>query len=171
MASLGGTEGKSYTFIFDASTLVHLISSDLWDDGIDSDSDEEEAYSQEGYEESFIDDDLGVGDGPGPGDHAPILPDFFEEDEEDDDDAIELDSPAVAYQRNHQAPIVVTSDEEDNDDYADADAHGDYGRFWNEEDEDGDYHDARSDSDDRGNDGYWSDEGPHVDDVDIYAYM
>jgi len=171
VAFLGGTEGKPYKFIFDASALTHLISSDLWGDDIDSDSDDEEVYFQEGYEESFIDDDEGVGGGPGSDNNAPILPDFREDDEEEDD-AIELDSPAVAYQRNHQAPIVVTSDEED-DDYTDADAHGDHGRSWNEEDEEGDYHDARSGSDSRGNDGYWSDDEPHDDggDLSFYGYL
>ena len=143
--------------------LIPVTSSHLWGDDDDSDSDEEDVYFQEDYEESFIDDDGEVGDGPG-SDIDPAPPPVLHGDDEDNVDVIEVDSPAVVRQRNHQAPIVISSDEED--DYTDADTHEDYGRPWGEEeDEDVDFHDARSDSQDRGVNVYWSD-GAHYDDDD-----
>jgi len=121
----------------------------LWGDD-DSVSDEGEEYFQEGYEESFIDDDERAGNGS-ESDIDPLpLPAFL--DIEEDEAAIEVDPPVVMRQRNRLLPIVISSDEED-DDYTDAGTPGDYGRSWNEEeDEEGDYHDARSDSEDHGDD-------------------
>jgi len=143
----------------------------LWGDDADSDSDEEEHF-QEVYEESFIDDDEEVGGGPGSDIDPAILPPSLDDDEEDEDDeAIEAGFPAVAHQRIRHVPIVISSDEEDDGDYTDADTHGANGRSWNGEgEEDGGYHDVRSDSDDRGDNGYWSDEGPH-DDGSFYGYL
>lgn len=86
------------------------------------------------------------------------------DDEDEANEVIEVNSPAVM-------PIVISSDEEDDGDYTDADTHGGNDPSWNgEEDEDGGYHDARSDSDDRGDNGYWSDEGPHGD-GSFYGYL
>ena len=171
MAFSGGTEGKSSTFTFNVLALTPVISSHLWGDDDDSDSDEGEEYFQEGYEESFIDDNEGAGDGPRSDDGA-LTPTPYHEDEGEGEEVIEIDSPAVVRQRNRQAPIVISSDEEDGD-YTDADAHGDYGQFWNEEeDEDGDFHDARSDSDNRGDNDYLSDEEPYEDDGhSFYGYL
>ena len=154
MASLGDMDSKSYVFAFTTPALNPLILSHLWGDDGDSDSDEEE-YFQEGYEESFIDDDEGVSGGLG-SDNDPITPPSDHEVEEDE--VIEIDSPAVVRQRSHQVAIVISSDEE-GDDYADPDTHGGYGQPWiEEEDEDGVYHDAHSNSDHRGDD-YLSDDG------------
>ena len=159
----------SPTFTLDTSALIHPISSGLWGD-TDSDSDEGLEYSQEGYEESFIDDDEGVHDGPG-SDIDPIpLPIFHGDDEE----VTEVDLLAVPRQRGRQGPIVISSDEEDDGNYTDANTHGDYIRSWNEEeDEDVDYHDARSDSvghgyHDYGSDGELDDDGS---DNDFYGYL
>ena len=103
----------------DAQTLIHSIVSGLW--GYD-DSEEEEILFEEDYEESFIDDDIEVGDGPGSDVDVAPLP-LFERDEEDEEEVTEIDSPLVAQQRNRQAPIVISSDEEDDGEFADAEAH------------------------------------------------
>ena len=158
MTSLGGTESESDTLIFSTPALISLVPSRLWGIDDDSDSDDGEEHFQEGYEESFIDDDEGAGGDPELY-TGPITPPSYHGDEEDDEEVVEIASPAVARQRNRQAPIVISSDEED-DEYTDADTHGDYGQFWNEEeDEEGGYHDARSDSDGHGDVDYPSDDG------------
>jgi len=121
-------------------------------------------YSQEGYEESFIDDD-----GPR-SDIDPIPLPLFRGDEE----AVEVDSVAAPRQRSRQAPIVISSDEEDDGNYTDANTHGDYVRSWNEEeDEDIDYHDARSDSVDHGYHDYGTDGELYSEgsDNDFYGYL
>lgn len=130
----------------------------MWGDNADSGSDEEEEYFQEGYEESFIDDDEEVGNGPELEIDPATLPSSRGDDDEEGNGGIDVDPLAVMLQRNHQAHIVVSSDEDDGD-YTDADTHGDYVRSWNEdEDEDGVYHDARSDSDYHGDNNYGSDD-------------
>ena len=160
----------SLTFAPNAPALIPLIFSPLWGDDDDSDSEGEE-YFLEGYEESFIDDDEGVGDGPG-SDNGALIPPPYHEDAEEDEEVAEIGSPAVVRQRNRQAAIVISSDEED-DEYTDADAHGDYGQFWSEEgDEEGDYHDAHSGSDNRGENDYLSDEEPYDDSGhSFYGYL
>ena len=158
MTSLGGTQSESCTPIISTLPLTHIVSSRLWGIDGDSDSDEGEEHFQEGYEESFIDDDEGVGDDPELY-TGPLTPPSYHGDEEDEEEVVEIASPAVARLRNRQAPIVISSDEED-DEYTDADTHGDYGQVWNGgEDEEGGYHDARSDSDDHGDVDYTSDDG------------
>ena len=157
MISLGGMESESYTPILGTLALIPLVSSRLWGIDDDSDSDEGEEYFQEGYEESFIDDDEGVGDGPELY-TGPISPPSYHGDDEDEEEVVEIASLAVAHQRTGQAPIVISSDEED-DEYTDADTHGDYGQFWNEEEDEGGYHDPRSDSDGHGDIDYASDDG------------
>ena len=123
-------------------------------------------YSQEGYEESFIDDD-----GPG-SDIDPIpLPPFLGNHEEVHDEVVEVDSLAVPRQRNRQAPIVISSDEEDDGNYTDADTHGGYVRSWHEEEDEGvDYHDARSDSIDHGYNDSGTDGEPYDDGSDNGFY-
>jgi len=158
VTSLGGTESEFCTLILSTLALIPLVSSRLWAIDDDSDSDEGEEHFQEGYEESFIDDDEGVGDGPELY-TGPLTPPSYHGDEGDDEEVVEIASPAVERQRARQAPIVISSDDED-DEYTDADTHGDYGQFWNEgEDEEGGYHNARSDSDGHGDVDYASDDG------------
>ena len=159
--------------ILDNLALIRLIFSALWGD---DDSEEEEEYFEEDYEESFIDDDERVGDGQGSDmDVAPLplpLPLFAGIEEGDENDEVtEVDPPPVARQRNRQAPIVISSDEEGEEDYADADVQGDYGRSW--EEEEGDYHDARSGSEGHVEHEYWSDDDPYDDDHNcgFYGYL
>jgi len=133
----------------------------------DLDSDDEEEDFQEGYEESFIDDDEEVSEAPG-SDIDPIPPPALFEDDGDDEDVIEVDSPAVARQRTRQPAIVISSDEE-GDEPTDADTHGDYARSWNEDDEDVDYHDAHSNPEYLDNHGYQSG-GEHYNDDDGSDY-
>ena len=150
----------------DASGLIHLTLSMV------TDSDEEDEYFEEDYEDSFIDDDGEVGDRPSPGSDLDVAPlPFFVGDDEDDGDeeVAEVDSSLVGA-RNRQAPIVISSDEE-GDDYADADVHVDYGRSWDGEDE-GDYHDARSGSEDHVEPEFWSDDDPCDNpSCDFYGYL
>jgi hypothetical protein len=156
-------------FIFDAQVLIRSTVSALWGD---DDSEEEGELFEEDYEESFIDDDGEAVDGPGSGMDVVPLPLSERDGEEDDNEEVtEISSPAVARQRNRQAPIVISSDEEEEDEYADADAHGDYGRSWDEEE--GDFHDARSGSEGRVEHEYWSDDDPYDDDhrYGFYGYL
>jgi len=164
-AFLGGTESESYASIFGILVLIPLVPSRLWGIDDDSESDEGEEHFQEGYEESFIDDDEGAGDDLGL--HiGPLTPPSDNGDEEDEEEeVVELDSTAVVRQRNGQAPIVISSDEED-EEYTDADTHGDYGQFWSEGVDEGGYHDARSDSDNHGEMDYGSDDG-----YSFYGYL
>jgi hypothetical protein len=167
----GAMGSKSYTSTLNTSALTRLISSGLWGDITDSDSDEEMVYS---HDESFIDDEGVAHDGPG-SDIGPMsLPLFRGDDEEVHDEVIEADSPAVPRQRNRQVPIIISSDEEDDGNYTDADTQGDHSRSWNEEEDEGvDYHDARSDSDDHGYHDYGTDGEPYGggSDNDFYGYL
>lgn len=157
MACLGVMGGRRYTFILGASVLIRIIPSGLWDINVDSESDEEDEESQ-GYEPSFIDDDEAAGGGLTWDVDPATLPPLHEDSDEGDGDDAEIDPPPVVRQRVRLAPIVISSDEEDASDRTDTDTHGDYGRCWNEEvDDEGDYHDARSDCDDPGEDDYMSD--------------
>lgn len=154
--------------LLNTPVLTPLAHSHLWgyDDG--SDSDEDGEYFQEGYEESFIDDEEGAGDSAGL-DNVPISPPSHHEDEGDEELAI-VTSPAVVRQRNRLVPIVISSDEED-DEYTDADTHGDYGQAWvGGEDEEGGYHDARSDSDDHGDNEDLSDDESRSDGGDLFSF-
>lgn len=163
-----GTESKYQTIILDVPALTRLITSALWGD---DDSEEEGSHFEEDYEESFIDDGERVGDGPGSDMDVAPLP-LFERDEDDGDDEVtEVEPPPVAYQRSRQAPIVISSDEEDEEEYADADGHRGDGRIWDEDE--GDYHDAHSGSDDHVEHAYWSDDDPHDDDhsCGFYGYL
>lgn len=167
----GDVESKSYTFTLDTSALIYLISSGLWGDDTESDSDGESGYSQEDYDNSFIDDDIGLHVDPG-SDIDPItLPPF----RGDDDEVIEVGALAAPRQRIRQATIVISSDEEDDGNYTDADTHGGHSQSWNEEEDEGvDYHDARSDSDDRdGYNDYGTDGEPYGggSDNDFYGYL
>lgn len=95
------------------------------------------------------------------GNDVPAPPSYHEDEEDGDDEVTEVDLPTVARPRTRPAPIVISSDEDESD-YTDAEPLGYHVRSWNEEEEeDGGYHDARSDSDGRGNDDYWSDEEPY----------
>lgn len=172
----GDTESKSYTFALDTPTLIYLISSGLWGDDTDSDSDGGSGYSQENYDNSFIDDDMGLHVDPG-SDIDPIpLPPFREDDDDDDDDdeVIVVGTLAAPRQRIRQATIVISSDEEDDGNYTDADTNGDRSQSWNEEEDEGvDYHDARSDSDDRDGYNYYGTDGEPYGGSDngVYGYL
>ena len=150
-------EGRCCTFTLSALVLIRIIPSGLWNIGADTESDEEDEDFH-GYEGSFIDDEEGVGGAPD-WDHNPAtLPPLHEDSDEEDEEDVEIDPLPVIRQRIRMAPIVISSDEEDDGDQADTDTHGDYHRSWGEEvDEDGDYHDARSDCDDHGEDDCMSD--------------
>ena len=126
---------------------------------MDDDS-EEEVYSEEDYEESFIDDPEEVGDGSGSDTDVAMLP-LFHRDEDDEDPPI--------HQRNNPAPIVISSDEED-DLFAHASNHY---RDGEDEYDDHDYHDARSDSVLRIEEGYFSEYRSDDDDYGggFYGYM
>jgi len=141
----------------------------LWGDDTDSDSDGESGYSQEGYDNSFIDDGIGLHVDPESDIDPIILPTF----RGDDDEVVEVDALAAPRQRNRLATIVISSDEEDDGNYTDADTHGDHIQPWNEEEDEGvDYHDARSDSDDGYND-YGTDAEPYGggSDNDFYGFL
>lgn len=149
--------GRCYTFTLGALALIRIIPSGLWDINADSESDEEDEESQ-GYEPSFIDDDEAAGGRPDWDVDPATLPPLHEDSDEEDGDDIEIDPPPVARQRIHPATIVISSDEEDVSDQTDTDTHEDYVQSWNEEaDDEGDYHDARSECEDRGEDDYMSD--------------
>lgn len=165
-----GTESKYRPFISDASAPIYLVASALWGD----DDSEEEEYFEEDYEGSFIDDAEEVVHGPGSDiDVVPLAVPLFEMDDEneEDEEVTEVEPLPVVRQRPRQAPIVISSDEEG--DYADADAYGDFIRSRDEDDEDNDFHDAHSDSDGHVEGVYWSDGDGDPDDGDrgFYGYL